>query len=158
MMVLSCVCFPQERQGNYLFSINGFRNPSIGTEFQYRNSSLHGGYYVTNFESGVTTEFLKTGITYWLLYFGKKQLPSSFYTGVSYLRGQSRDYKEVNAWALEAGVRWYMWKGLNLRMGVIALGANQHSIRVNPAPAIAYTFRLSYRSHHKTTFRNFLRL
>lgn len=47
-----------------MLSIKGFRNPSIGLECQRNQISFQGGYYPTNFESGVTTEFLKAGFTY----------------------------------------------------------------------------------------------
>ena len=72
-------------------SINGFRNPSIGAEYRYKHLSVHGGYYPTAFKSGENTSFIKTGVTLWFLRVGKKENPSSFYSGASYLRGQSRE-------------------------------------------------------------------
>ncbi|MFA0964377.1 hypothetical protein AB9P05_21405 [Roseivirga sp. BDSF3-8] len=101
--------------------MNAFRNPSIGLEYHRGQVSVHGGYYVTNFTSGKTTEFLKTGVSYWFLPFGKQEIPSSLYAGTSYLRGLTRDYKDENAVALEVGARFMVWKGLNFRLGVIAL-------------------------------------
>lgn len=141
LLVISSTAFAQSKFPKHLFSANGFRNPSIGLEYQYNQLSLHGGYYVTNFERGVTTEFLKTGVTYWFLPVGKKEIPSSFYAGASYLRGLTRDYKDQNAFAVEAGFRWYAWKGLNFRIGVIALASEGKDIKINPTPSISYSFK-----------------
>jgi hypothetical protein len=43
-------------------SFNGFRNPSIGLEYRKNQFSIHGGYYVTNFEENITTRFYKVGV------------------------------------------------------------------------------------------------
>ena len=134
--------FAQNRFPKNEISINGFRNPSIGLEYHQQQVSVHAGYYITNFTSGVTTKFVKTGVTYWFLPTDKKEIPSSFYAGVSYLYGINRDYKKKSAVAAEAGFRWMVWKGLNLRLGVIALGAKGQDIKVNPTPGISYSFTL----------------
>lgn len=141
MLVLTSVAFAQDKFPKNTLSINAFRNPSIGLEYQRKQVSIHAGYYPTNFESGVTTEFLKAGITYWFLPVGKKEIPSSFYGGLSYLRGMTRDYKNENALGIEAGFRWYVWKGLNLRIGVIALAAEGQDLKINPTPSISYSFK-----------------
>ena len=132
----------QERFPKNQLSINAFRNPSLGLEYHHRQLSIHGGYYPTNFKRAVTTEFLKTGISYWLLSWGKQAIPSSFYIGSSYLRGLTRDYKYQNAIAFEAGARFMVWKGLNFRLGAIALVAEGKSLKVNPTPSINYTIKL----------------
>ncbi|WP_205435326.1 MULTISPECIES: hypothetical protein [Flavobacterium] len=67
--------FGQEKFSEHEFSLNGFRNPSIGAEYRYKRVSVHAGYYPTNFESGVTTEFIRTGLTYWFLPVGQKENP-----------------------------------------------------------------------------------
>jgi hypothetical protein len=126
---------------NNLISVNAFRNPSIGLEYQRKQLSIHGGYYLTNFESGVTTKFIRAGVTYWVLPLGKKDIPSSFYVSASYLRGLSRAYKYDNAVGVEVGFRWYIWKGLNLRIGVIALAAEGKEVKINPTPSISYSFK-----------------
>lgn len=125
------------------FSINGFRNPSIGAEYRYKSVSIHAGYYTTAFESGVYTNFMKTGLTYWFLPVGKKENPSSFYSTVSYARGLNRDYKNKNAAIGEVGFRWMVWKGLNLRIGVAALVTPGESLKINPTPGISYSFFLN---------------
>ncbi|MDX1908331.1 MAG: hypothetical protein SF053_14945 [Bacteroidia bacterium] len=121
-------------------SIHGFRNPSIGIGYQHRQVSVHAGYYLTNFTSGVTTRFVKTGVSYWFAPVGRQEIPSAAYVGVSYLRGLSRDYTDLNAVAAEAGFRWVVWRGLDLRLGAILLAAPGQSPKLNPTPGISYSF------------------
>ncbi|MFN8355787.1 MAG: hypothetical protein U0Y10_15125 [Spirosomataceae bacterium] len=137
---VSTVTFSQSRLSTHELSLNAFRNPSIGLEYRYKHFSVHGGYYITALEAGVTTKFLKTGVTAWFLPVGKKENPSSFYAGVSYLRGLNLDYEKQNAMGVEAGFRWMVWKGLNLRIGGIALLSKGHDVRINPTPGISYSF------------------
>jgi hypothetical protein len=132
----------QSRFSTNEISINGFRNPSIGLEYRHKQVSFHGGYYLTNFTSNTTTKFLKAGATFWFLPVDKKEIPSSFYAGISYLRGLNRDYDGKNAFAAEAGFRWMIWKGLNVRLGVIALAAKGEDLKFNPTPGISYSFKL----------------
>lgn len=139
-LIITANAFAQSRFSKKEFSINGFRNPSIGLEYRYRHISVHGGYYITNFESNVTTKFVKAGVTAWFLPVGRKENPSSFYAGASYLRGISRAYKNENATGLEAGFRWMIWKGINFRIGGIALLAKGHDVKINPTPGISYAF------------------
>lgn len=141
MIVLTSVAFAQDKFPKNTLSINAFRNPSIGLEYQRKQVSVHAGYYITAFESGVTTKFLKAGITYWFLPLGKKEIPSSFYAGASYLRGINLDYKNENAVAIEVGFRWMVWKGLNLRIGAIGVAAKGHDFKINPTPSINYSFK-----------------
>lgn len=139
LFVFTGVTLAQTQFPKQTLSINAFRNPSIGLEYQRKQVSIHAGYYLTNFTSGVTTEFWKGGLTYWFLPMGKQEIPSSFYGGLSYLRGITRDYKNENAVGIEAGFRWYAWKGLNFRLGVIALAAKGHDLKINPTPSIGYS-------------------
>jgi hypothetical protein len=132
--------FSQNKFSKNELSINGFRNPSAGLEFRHRQISYHAGYYPTAFKSGETTSFVKVGVTSWFLPVGNKENPSSFYAGASYLRGFSRDYDGKNALGVEAGFRWMVWKGLNLRIGAIALAAPGESLKINPTPGISYSF------------------
>ena len=121
-------------------SINGFRNPSIGAEFRIAQMSVHAGYYPTAFKAGENTNFFKAGLTFWFLPVGKKENPSSFYAGVDYLRGLSQEYEQKNALGVEAGFRWMIWKGLNFRIGAIAVASEGQSLKLNPAPGISYSF------------------
>lgn len=141
LLVVSSTAFAQDNFPENTLSANAFRNPSIGLEYQREQISIHAGYYPTNFESGVTTEFFKAGLTYWFLAVDKKEIPSSFYGGLSYLRGMTRDYKDKNALGIESGFRWYAWKGLNFRIGIIALIAERQSLKLNPTPSISYSFK-----------------
>jgi len=140
LVLVSTSAFSQSKFSKNEFSINGFRNPSIGAEYRHQNVSVHAGYYITAFEKGVTTKFFKSGATVWFLPIGKKQNPSSFYAGASYLRGLNLDYKNENAVAMEAGFRWMVWKGLNLRIGAIGVAAKGHDFKINPTPGISYSF------------------
>lgn len=130
----------QNRFSQQEFSINGFRNPSMGLEYRYHVISVHAGYYPTAFEFGENTSFFKAGANLWFLPVGKRENPSSFYAGANYLRGFNRDYKDKNAVGVEAGFRWMIWKGLNFRIGGIALAAKGESLKVNPTPGISYSF------------------
>lgn len=141
MLFAASLTQAQDRFPKNQLSINAFRNPSIGLEYHRKQVSIHAGYYPTNFTSGVTTEFLKAGVSYYLLPWGKKEIPSSFYIGSSYLRGLTRDYKDQNALAFEAGARLVVWKGLNFRLGVIALAAEGQSLKINPTPSLAYSIK-----------------
>jgi len=140
LTLMTVATHAQSRFPKNQMSVNGFRDPSIGLEYQRYNVSVHVGYYVTNFESAVTTEFAKAGLTYWFAPVGKKENPSSFYAQLSYLRGTSREYKGVNAGSVDAGFRWMVWKGLHLRIGALALIAPDKDVRINPTPGIGYTF------------------
>lgn len=142
LLAVSATTYGQSKLASQDISVNGFRNPSIGLEYRYHRFSAHAGYYLTNFTSGVTTRFVKTGVTFWFGALGKKPIPSSFYASASYLRGLSRDYEGKNAYVGEVGFRWMVWKGLNLRIGVAALAANGESLKINPTPGISYTFLL----------------
>ena len=122
-------------------SINAFRNPSIGLEYRCSHISIHAGYYTTAFKSGVYTNFVKAGFTYWFLPVDNKEIPSSLYAGVSYLGGLTRDYKNTDAAGFESGFRWMAWKGLNFRLGVMALAAKDKSLKFNPTPGISYSFK-----------------
>ena len=137
---VSTTAIAQSRFSKNEFSINGFRNPSVGLEYRHKQVSIHAGYYPTAFKSGENTNFIKAGLTLWFLPVGKKENPSSFYAGASYLRGLSRDYEDKNAMGVEAGFRWMVWKGLNLRIGAIAVATNGESLKINPTPGISYSF------------------
>ena len=139
LLLTSGSLFAQQLSRNEI-SINGFRNPSIGLEYRRNHVSVHAGYYPTNFTAGVTTSFIRTGLTYWFLPVGKRPNPSSFYASASYVRGLDRDYEGKNGLMGEAVFRWMVWKGLNLRIGVAALTAPGESLKINPTPGISYSF------------------
>lgn len=129
----------QNRYSKKELSINGFRNPSVGLELRMNQMSVHAGYYPTAFKAGENTSFFKAGATVWFLPVGKKEVPSSFYAGANYLRGFNRDYENKNALGLEAGFRWTIGKGLNFRIGAIAVASKGQSLKINPTPGISYS-------------------
>jgi len=140
LLVLSAgTAFSQSKFPVNEVSINAFRNPSIGLEYRHLRVSVHAGFYTTAFKSGEYTNFFKTGATYWFAPVDSKPIPSSFYAGASYLRGLNKDYKSTDAAGFEAGFRWMVWQGLNLRIGAIALTAKGHGVKVNPTPGISYS-------------------
>ena len=59
---------------------------------------------------------------------------------MSYLRGLNLDYESQNAASAEVGFRWMVWRGLNLRIGAIALAAEGKGLKVNPTPGVSYSF------------------
>jgi len=141
--ILALIIFapaPAQEKVPSFFSLNGFRNPSIGGEFRYKSVSFHAGYYPTNFTSNVTTEFIKTGVTYWFLPVSKSKNLSSFYSSISYAKGQSLEYKNKDSYISEIGFCWYFYKGFNFRVGVAALAANGKKTEINPTPGISYSF------------------
>lgn len=140
-LLVSGTAFSQSKFSQNEISISGFRNPSIGLEYRHQHVSVHAGYYTTAFKSGEYTNFVKAGLTYWFLPVDKKEIPSSFYAGASYMRGLTRDYKDKNAVAMEAGFRWMIWKGLNVRIGAIAVAAKGQDIKINPTPGISYSIK-----------------
>ncbi len=124
-------------------SVNGFRAPSIGLEYRAAVISLHIGYYITAFDPGITTKFAKVGISVWFLPNGKEPIPSSFYASLSFLKGLNLDYEGDNAFSFETGYRWMAWKGLNFRLGAIALVSPGHTFKLNLTPAIGYAVKLN---------------
>ena len=67
LVLVSTSAFSQKQLSKNEFSINGFRNPSIGVSYRHQHLSVHAGYYITAFEKGVTTKFFKAGASVWLL-------------------------------------------------------------------------------------------
>lgn len=145
LLLVSVETMAQSKLSTHEFSINGFRNPSIGLEYRYKAVSMHAGYYPTILsqdanDKGLTTSFLRTGLSAWFLPIGKKEDPSSFYASASYLRGFDRAYRNDNAAMLETGFRWMIWKGLNVRIGAAVLLSPDHPTYLNPTPGISYSF------------------
>jgi quercetin dioxygenase-like cupin family protein len=138
--MLSTALFAQSRFSTHEFSINGFRNPSIGLEYRFKQVSVHGGLYNTNMKPNETTQFMKFGTTFWFLPVGKKQNPSSFYLQLSYMRGLNRAYENKNAFSPDFGFRWMVWKGLNLRVGLVAVYGEGNKPSYLWTPGISYSF------------------
>lgn len=132
----------QERLTGKEFSVNGFRNPSMGIEHRRGALSFHVGYYITVISKdergkNETTSFFKLGVTGWFL---PTEAGSSMYSSLSFVRGLSKDYKGDNGIMIETGYRWMVWKGLNLRLGATLLLAAGHEMKLNPTPGLSYSF------------------
>lgn len=141
ILCLAPAVWAQRQRSDKELSLNFFRNPSIGAEYRYKSVSVHGGYYITNFESNTTWKFLKAGVTVWFLPFGPEQR-GSLYTQASFIRGLNRDYENKNGLALDAGVRYFVSKGINVRLGVTGLYAKDKGWEINPTPGISYSIPL----------------
>lgn len=149
LLALAGSSLAQSKLSDHEISVNAFRNPSIGVEYRYRHVSVHAGYYPTILKDNATTEsgatnnttsFLRAGLSYWFLPVGRKDNPSSFYASASYVRGLDYDYEARNGVIGEAGFRWMVVGGLNLRLGVAALKAPGRDWQINPTPGISYSF------------------
>lgn len=143
LLLIASPMFAQRFPRNEI-SINAFRNPSIGLEYRRSHVSVHGGYYPTIVSQdiagkNVTTSFIRTGITYWFLPVGRRENPSSFYASASYIRGIDRDYEGNNGAIAEVGFRWFVWQGLNLRIGTALLASPGKNLKLNPTPGISYS-------------------
>lgn len=131
------------------FSINGFRNPSIGVEYRRNQFSLHAGYYATILPTGInetggekdeTNGFFRTGLTYWMLPFGKREgTPSSGYVSASWVIHTHETPAFSQGAILETGARIFIWKGLNARLGVAALFRSGKTY-INPTPGLSWSF------------------
>ncbi|WP_128545030.1 hypothetical protein [Larkinella soli] len=137
--------FSQSRFSRHEFSINAFRNPSVGLEYRYRSVSVHAGYYPTVVSRNpegtyVTTSFVRTGLSFWFLPVGKREHPSSFYASLSWVRGLDRSYRGDHGLMADLGFRWMVWKGLNVRLGAALLTSPGHRPKLNPTPGISYSF------------------
>jgi hypothetical protein len=124
-------------------NLNLFRNPSIGIEYRRGAVAVHGGLYPTIISQDVrgnneTSWFVRAGLTtFFLGHSFYRQRPSEFYLSGSYLRGLNQGHG--NAALAEAGYRWMVWSGINLRLGVAALLERGENVKVNPTPGIGWS-------------------
>jgi hypothetical protein len=124
-------------------NVNLFRNPSIGLEYRLGDFALHAGVYPTIISKNAegineTSWFLRAGLSYFLLghsFYGQR--PSEFYLSGSYLRGFNHGHG--NAALADAGYRWMIWHGLNVRIGVAVLLERGRDVKVNPTPGIGWS-------------------
>lgn len=143
---LSAQDSPSRLAGHEL-SIVGFRNPSTGIEYRWNRLSAHVGFYPTILATGSNGEdqdnsFYRFGASYWFLPFGKQDVPSAFYVSASYLTRSNTTVRIRQAALFDVGVRWVVWRGLALRMGVSTTAADNGLWYVNPMPGISYSFKL----------------
>ncbi len=137
---------PSRLTGHEL-SVVGFRNPSTGVEYRWNRVSAHVGFYPTILATGSNGEdqdnsFYRFGASYWFLPFGKQGTPSAFYVSASYLTRSNTTVRIRQAALFDVGVRWVVWRGLALRLGVSTTAADNGLWYVNPMPGISYSFKL----------------
>jgi hypothetical protein len=124
-------------------NLNLFRNPSIGIEYRRGAVAVHGGLYPTVISQDATgtnetSWFVRAGVTtFFLGHSFYRQRPSEFYLSGSYLRGLNLGHG--NAALAEAGYRWMVWRGINLRLGVAALFERGEKVKFNPTPGIGWS-------------------
>lgn len=144
LICISSASFAQNRFSAHEFSINGFRNPSMGLEYRSMSISLHVGFYptiVSQDDNGKneTTSFIRAGVSLWFLPVGDRINPSSFYASLSFVRGLNKKYEGDSGLLTDVGFRWMAWEGLNLRIGAALLASPGHEPKVNPTPGISYS-------------------
>jgi hypothetical protein len=122
--------------------LHGFRAPSIGAEYRHGFVGLHAGAYTSVLDTpGKATWFFKAGVTgYFLPVRLTSDRFSSFYASASWLRGLDGEWS--SAFMPEAGFRWAIWKGIDLRLGAAVLLAPGKRVHVNPTPGISWSFSI----------------
>lgn len=137
----------QSRFAGRELGLVGFRNPSTGIEFRYNAVSVHAGFYPTILTqdgqgNSVTSTFIRAGVSFWFLPIGQGPLPSSFYTSISYLQALDATQPGQNGVIGDVGFRWFVYTGLNLRLGIAASYSDQKGWKLNPTPGIGYSITL----------------
>jgi hypothetical protein len=127
-------------------SINLFRNPSMGVENRIDQVPFHIGFYPTvvsknKIGKNENTSFIKVGISYWYVPWGNKEIPSSLFSTISFVRGISKSYKGQNGVMIETGSRFMIDDHFNFRLGAALLKAKDHKWKLNPTPGLSYSFR-----------------
>jgi hypothetical protein len=131
--------------------VHGFRAPSTGVELRQGVLGFHVGLYPTTIDHAAngesrTTWFLKTGLTAYFLGFDTGSgRDSSPYVGVSLVQGLGNDWDVSRSTTtgaggtFEAGFRWAVYEGLDLRLGASVLAGFDGRVRVNPTPGIGWS-------------------
>jgi hypothetical protein len=132
-------------EGNEI-SINLFRNPSMGVENRIDQVSFHIGFYPTVISKNKVgknenTSFIKIGMSFWYVPWGNKEIPSSLFSSISFVRGISKSYKGQNGVMIETGSRFMLGEHFNFRLGAALLKAKDHKWKLNPTPGLSYSIR-----------------
>jgi hypothetical protein len=115
----------------------------MGLEYRLGDFAGHAGLYPTIISKNAagtnqTSWFVRAGLTYFFLghsFYGQR--PSEVYVSGSYLRGLNLGHG--HAALSEAGYRWMVWRGLNVRLGVALLLETGRDAKVNPTPGIGWS-------------------
>jgi hypothetical protein len=121
--------------------LHGFRSPSIGLEYRSGSVGVHAGLYTTILGKGEkSTEFVKVGATgYWKGFLGPR---FESFGGVSYVRGQNREYRKKDGLFIEQGFVYDLGKNFEFRLGTGILLAKGFKAKVNPTVGFSYRFKM----------------
>ena len=128
-------------------NVNLFRSPSMGMEYARAGISVHFGFFPSVLSRGAkgeegTIRFLKIGTTLFFLPLERSggKTPSSFYVSMAYLHGVDDDWR--HAFSAEGGFRWFVWEGLNLRLGGGAIVGQGHRTQLIFTEGVGWSFPL----------------
>ncbi len=122
------------------WTLNTFRNPSVGLEYRRGAVSVHSGYYTTILRNPGDADsepsgFWRTGATLW---WGERA-----YASLSHLRGLDGQRRSRDFAIVEAGVQFEPRDGLKLRLGLALIPASQGFERkLNPTPGVSLALPL----------------
>ncbi len=122
------------------WTLNTFRNPSVGLEYRRGAVSVHSGYYTTILRDpgdadSEASGFWRTGVTGW---WGERA-----YASMSHLRALDGQRRGRDFVIVEAGLQFEPRQGLKLRLGVALIpGAKGFERKVNPTPGIGLALPL----------------
>ncbi len=131
-------------------TLHGFRSPSTGVELRDGWLGFHVGAFPLIADEGRdgsrTTWFLKTGLTAypWRLNLGSDR-PSGPFVSVSLMQGMNNEWdvaisaKRGTGIHGEAGFRWAVGAGLDLRLGAGVLVGSDNRVVVHPTPGIGWS-------------------
>jgi hypothetical protein len=121
------------------WSLNGFRNPSVGLEYRKGDYSVHAGYYSTILRDpgsarSEASGFARVGATRWF--------DDRWYVSASALRGVDGPRDGRNFVIVEAGAQVRPHPKVALRLGVAVIpAAHGFKTKVNPTPGVSLVFK-----------------
>ncbi len=122
------------------WTLNTFRNPSVGLEVRRGAWSVHSGYYTTILRDPGDAEsepsgFWRSGVTAW---WGERA-----YASLSHLRALDGQRRGRDFAIVEAGLQFEPRAGLKLRLGLALIPAAQGFERkLNPTPGVSLALPL----------------
>jgi hypothetical protein len=136
-------------QGRTL-ALHGFRNPATGIELRQASVGFVVGIYPTTVDSDPqggfrTTWFAKAGILWYPFGLSAGGLGRfEPYLGAFLVQGLGNEWNVAESilhgsgMTLDAGLRWALLGGLDLRLGAVLLAGFDGRLRWNPAPGIGW--------------------
>lgn len=130
--------------------LHGFRNPGLGLELRQGPLGLHAVAYPTVIDANAdgedrTTWFARFGLTAYFLgvdtgvgRWSSLYLSASLLQGLNNAHDVSESVERGTAAFVDAGARWAVWSGLEVRLGVgVQLGFDGELL-VRPTPGISW--------------------